>query len=770
MTDMTKMSIKWRSDSRLALLALSLLLAACQTVPATNPVAGTQAPAPTQSPTGPIQTEPSPKPVSSAPVSVPDQIANPPAPVPSQSNPSALPTAELSLPAGLTAIRASLVTPLLTGRGHSSHVTVIGLDALGQPLKSVLPLSFSVSRPEAFSVTPDGLVTALLDSGKAELIVRVTGTALEARLSLGITAVGGSSSVSGSAGSEPVTPVNLPPVLSLSTSASSVSGMGRLVKLEASGSDPEGQSLSYSWSCQEAACGSFSTQAGATTYWRSPATSGTYHLTLSASDGSLNSQLIQPIAVTTGSSGLSFESGSRIWYVNAAATGGGGRSWSQAFNDLQTALAASQSGDEIRIAEGVYKPGGNRQDSFQLKSGVKVYGGFDAVSPANLPAGRSLSTDVTMLSGEIGDSSITTDNSHHVVTGASNTHLDGVTITAGNATDGTASEGGGIYLNTGSLSLSDIIVSSNLASSSGGGIYLINSTLTASRLTVTGNTAGNSGGGGLFAESSTVTLEDISFSANRTTAGGGGGIRLAFAVGSFNRGKFSDNYAQNIGGGGMIVSKSSATISNMVFENNVSRSYGGGLFVDRDPGTTTVSNSVFSRNQGRQGGGVANTAGVLTLSNSIIDRNTASHCGEGFFQASASSILTNVTFANHSGNFAICGGAGMANVLLWRSANLPDESALSAPITTDANGHQYDPKGNVLPEYNSDPFVDSAQPSGADGVWLTSDDGLRLKSTSIFLNIGYDSVPNHSVPLFDILGVARPSGAAPDPGAYEGGF
>ena len=46
-----------------------------------------------------------------------------------------------------------------------------------------------------------------------------------------------------------------------------------------------------------------------------------------------------------------------IIYVDDDATAGGdGTSWSTAFNDLQLALAIVQEGDEIRVAQGIYKP------------------------------------------------------------------------------------------------------------------------------------------------------------------------------------------------------------------------------------------------------------------------------------------------------------------------------------------------------------------------------------------------------------------------------
>lgn len=69
-----------------------------------------------------------------------------------------------------------------------------------------------------------------------------------------------------------------------------------------------------------------------------------------------------------------------VIYVDADATGlADGSSWADAFIDLQDALDVAQAGDEIWVAEGVYKPDrgtGDRGMSFEMVCGASIYGGF----------------------------------------------------------------------------------------------------------------------------------------------------------------------------------------------------------------------------------------------------------------------------------------------------------------------------------------------------------------------------------------------------------
>src|SRR5262249_33705729 len=137
---------------------------------------------------------------------------------------------------------------------------------------------------------------------------------------------------------------------------------------------------------------------------------------------------------------------SAVWYVDVNAPGPShdGTSWDTAFQDLQQALTSATAGSEIHVADGTYRPtdSPDKNIAFELKNGVSVMGGYDGGGAPD-PDHRDPLGNPTTLSGDIGVIGSNTDNSMHVVDASlvdTTAVLDGVIVTAGNASNGT---GGG---------------------------------------------------------------------------------------------------------------------------------------------------------------------------------------------------------------------------------------------------------------------------------------------------------------------------------------
>ena len=175
-----------------------------------------------------------------------------------------------------------------------------------------------------------------------------------------------------------------------------------------------------------------------------------------------------------GTTGISSAAGSVI-YVDASATGdNNGTSWEHAFTDLQDALSETERDMEIWVAEGIYKPttGTDRTATFQLKSGVALYGGFAGTETSVQQ--RNWESNITILSGDIGVLVDNSDNSYHVVTSSgtdTTAILDGFTISGGNA-DGSYphNAGGGMRNDDGSPMLRNVTFRDNSAAMYGGGM------------------------------------------------------------------------------------------------------------------------------------------------------------------------------------------------------------------------------------------------------------------------------------------------------------
>ncbi len=233
--------------------------------------------------------------------------------------------------------------------------------------------------------------------------------------------------------------------------------------------------------------------------------------------------------------------------------------------------------------------------------------------------------------------------------------INGLTITNGLAANASGGIGGGI-LNSGTLSMSNCVVSGNATANqgglnllfAGGGIFnegtltltncTVNNNATGDGSTGNGNTYGGSGGG--IYNTRTLTLNNCEVSFNRagrgattSTGGGGGGhgggiynadtlTMSACDVRSNSTGNGADavqgvvSPAGKGGSGGGVYNSGTTTAVNCVFSGNATGSGGKSSGVNCGQG------------DGGDGGGIANAGGTLKLSQSTVVNNQAGLLGE----------------------------------------------------------------------------------------------------------------------------------------------
>lgn len=292
-----------------------------------------------------------------------------------------------------------------------------------------------------------------------------------------------------------------------------------------------------------------------------------------------------------------------IHRVNPAAQGqNNGTSWADAFTDLHAALAAALTGDAIWVAEGTYRTttGTDRTIHFQLKSGVKLYGGF-AGTESSLDEREWLSHP-TIFDGDIGVQGDSTDNTFNLLFlpfPDGNTQVDGIIFQNGVANSFTSNNfdpttAGAAMFIEGTDSIAYPLVkncrfSHNTSGFGGGAVYA---------------TAGASG-------SIAPRFQNCIFEYNRAAGGNGGAVYRNGSSWLEWPGDFQDcSFVKNsAGSGGAIVFADAQRLDTLqiegcTFQGNVAVNFGGAFNTGGRPNGTMISvrNTNFEENRARIGG------------------------------------------------------------------------------------------------------------------------------------------------------------------------
>lgn len=241
----------------------------------------------------------------------------------------------------------------------------------------------------------------------------------------------------------------------------------------------------------------------------------------------------------------------RIVHVDAARPADGdGREWQTAYASLTAALAdAGQDGAEVRVAEGRYRPGEDRDAAFVLRPGLHVLGGYrDGV--------RDPIAHPSVLDG---------DGAYHVVVGADGAVLDGFTITGGRADgEGYRGKGGGL------VNYRDAPQAAPFSPVATGCSPVVRN------CRFIGNSARD--GGAVYSyDRAAPIFEACAFIANRAENGGAVLDRVG-VTSVFRDCRFEENQARWRGGAVYLDYGSRAEFSDCRFLRNGTKGHGGALF------------------------------------------------------------------------------------------------------------------------------------------------------------------------------------------------
>ncbi|MBO7725090.1 MAG: hypothetical protein J6S40_01350, partial [Thermoguttaceae bacterium] len=212
-----------------------------------------------------------------------------------------------------------------------------------------------------------------------------------------------------------------------------------------------------------------------------------------------------------------------------------------------------------------------------------------------------------------------------------------VAISSGSFSRNSASYGGAVYVNGGSLTVdgTSTFASNNATTGNGGAVYA-SSTVASEDVTITGasftgNTSSSNGGAVYLNTASDSVITDSTFTGNTVTGsnadgttGNGGAIDSDGGNLTIDGGSFSGNTASE-NGGAVYVSQDLLTVENVTFTSNSSVKDGGAIYGD-DNAVLHLTDATFTLNSASSDGGAVR--GVGTVDESMFDRNTAAN-GEG---------------------------------------------------------------------------------------------------------------------------------------------
>jgi hypothetical protein len=471
----------------------------------------------------------------------------------------------------------------------------------------------------------------------------------------------------------------------------------------------------------------------------------------------------------------------RIIFVDDDANGlNDGSSWQNAYKFLQDALMMAREGDELRVAQGIYKPDDfalsdrpslGRAETFQLKNGVAIRGGYAGIGEPD-PNARDLVKYETILSGDLDGNDIElediessdfvyspsrSENSYTVVTGSitdSSAVLDGFTITGGNSNGqyGPEGNGGGMYNHCGNPT----VVNCSFRRNSTRGLGCCFPYM-------------GTGGGGVFNSQSSPTFRNCRFEEN-----------LAFGANEFSC------------GGGMYDVNSQPILIGCTFAGNVaygydSEYYGGAIFDYNS--SAVLADCSFINNWAHSGGALFSSQNSsATLTRCLLVGNYAYHGGGAILCSSAHLNLANCTFAGNRAPYSATIDCEQwektnylraVNSILWDGGNEVSTRFSGAQITfSDIQGGWLG-EGNI----NDDPcfaqpgyWDDNGTPdTDHDDFWVDGDYHLKSQAGRWDANEGRWTKDEETSLCIDAGDPASPIGLEPFPnggiinmGAYGG--
>jgi hypothetical protein len=353
---------------------------------------------------------------------------------------------------------------------------------------------------------------------------------------------------------------------------------------------------------------------------------------------------------------ISVQASPQIRYVAPGGSCGGA---TPCYAQIQAAVNAASSGDEIRIAEGSYS---------QVSTGNDITAVVRIVNKKITLKGGYATSDWTTSNPEAHPTVIDANDqgigmfiNYQADIGIGDIIVEGMSITSGNATTSGAGtdSGGGILVDHTThvqVTLRNCKIYQNSAENgSGGGVWSTRS----DNLQLVDSEITDNDGSGLV-----VTYGDNTVIANNAVRDNNGdGISLVSDLGGSTdiRG---NEVTGNQGSGINLNTASGGSITGNLVEDNHPTGGGGGLDISGAGGDFLVSDNRVQGNSALQGGGINISGSIAQIKNNLIESNTAASNGGGglyvnagasgaYVLVSGNQILSNTTTNQGGGLLAL---------------------------------------------------------------------------------------------------------------------
>ncbi len=295
--------------------------------------------------------------------------------------------------------------------------------------------------------------------------------------------------------------------------------------------------------------------------------------------------------------------------------------------------------------------------------------------------------------------------------------------------------GGGLYLDSGTVTISDSTISGN-SCTDGGGLYDAGGTLIVTDTTVSSNAAGDSGGG-FYIASGTVTLAGDTIATNSAASGGGiyqtGGTLIVQADSQGTATTINGNTTTG-NGGGLDLVVGTATITGGSIKNNVAAVAGGGI---ADMGSLTITDASLTGNTSTQKSGTAAVGGGAlwissyqntTLTGCAISANVAGSTGGGIDLEAGNLIVDSTTIGGTStaaANSAVNGGG----IYSAGTLTVQNNSLIDGNVATSSGGGIDVAGGNLT--VSGGTISSNTASKGGGGIYFDGGGSLTLQPGSL---------------------------------------